>query len=174
MAVTQQLARVSAQYLATCRTSAATSPDGDHRWDPPAVDVLDLDWAPYLLERIGELAGLDDARRHALRRSMNGDTAIDLGFLNRPPHDIAPFGLPPTAFTPEQVTDLAQLLARIDMAALLSELPADETEAGRAIGNGADRTIGGPRKYVLDLARRAHSRTSTEIHARIGLRPFPQ
>ncbi|WP_409235759.1 hypothetical protein [Streptomyces sp. PA5.6] len=84
MAVTQQLARVSAQYLDTCRTSAATSPDGDHRWDPPAVDVLDLDWAPYLID--------------------GAATAI----------------------------------------------------------------------YFEDLARRAHSRTSTEIHARIGLRPFPQ
>ncbi|MFI8232716.1 hypothetical protein ACIGDI_28195 [Streptomyces sp. NPDC085900] len=49
MTVTQQLARVPAEYLAACRKSAGTSTDGDPGWEPLAGDVLDLDWAPAML-----------------------------------------------------------------------------------------------------------------------------
>ncbi|MFH9087679.1 hypothetical protein [Streptomyces sp. NPDC017673] len=92
MAVTQQLARIPAEYLATCRQSAGASPDGDPHWDPLASDVLDLDWAPALLARAGELAGLDDGHLDALRQATDGDTALDVGFLNTHPHAIGPFG----------------------------------------------------------------------------------
>ncbi|WP_210590360.1 hypothetical protein [Streptomyces sp. GESEQ-35] len=64
MAVTQQLARVDAEHLAACRTSAGTSPDGDPRWDPPSADVLELDWAAALLERVCDLADLDSLNTH--------------------------------------------------------------------------------------------------------------
>ncbi|MES4907776.1 MULTISPECIES: hypothetical protein [unclassified Streptomyces] len=66
MAVTQQLARLSAEYLAACRTRAEGSFDGDHQWDPPTVDCLDLDWAPAMLERACEIArhvGVDEVPR---------------------------------------------------------------------------------------------------------------
>ncbi|WP_245790876.1 hypothetical protein [Streptomyces monashensis] len=58
MAVTQQFARIPVEYLVGCRRSADESPDGDPRWGPPPTDVLDLDWAPLLLERVYELGGL--------------------------------------------------------------------------------------------------------------------
>ncbi|MET7906631.1 hypothetical protein ABZS86_36395 [Streptomyces sp. NPDC005355] len=32
----------------------------------PSADVLDLDWAPFLLERTCELGGRDDVHRNAL------------------------------------------------------------------------------------------------------------
>ncbi|MFE5326144.1 DUF1877 domain-containing protein [Embleya sp. NPDC056575] len=165
MAVTRQLARVPVEYLAVCRRSAVTSADGDPHWDPPSADVLDLDWAPPLLLRVGELAGLDSVRLDALRRATDGDTAIDVGFLDTHPHEIGPLGPTPTALSAAQVADVAQLLARIHISALLALLPVDDREAGSLIGHGADRIIGGPKAYLrthfdalrefyLDAARR--------------------
>ncbi|MFJ2770501.1 DUF1877 domain-containing protein [Streptomyces sp. NPDC087300] len=149
MAVTQQLARVEARYLAAFRTSAGASRDGNPRWDPPSADILDLDWAPALLERVCDLADLDPVHLNALRQATTGDTTIDLDFLNAPPHAIAPFGPPPTALSVEQVTLVARLLGQIDMPAILAGLPADDTEAASLIGHGADEIVGGPNKYLL-------------------------
>ncbi|MFI7008873.1 DUF1877 domain-containing protein [Streptomyces sp. NPDC050145] len=149
MAVTQQLARVEAAYLAACRTSATTSPEGDPNWDPPAQDVLDLDWAPRLLERVCDLAELDGVHLNALQRATKGDTEIDLDFLNTHPHDIAPFGPPPTALSETQVACLAELLGQIDISAVLASLPADDVDAADAIGPSAGRIVGGPKKYLL-------------------------
>ncbi|GCE01015.1 DUF1877 domain-containing protein [Embleya hyalina] len=148
MAVTQQLARVPVEYLAACRRSAATSADGDPHWDPPSADVLDLDWAPPLLQRVGDLAGLDSIRMDALRRATDGDTAVDVGFLDTHPHEIGPFGPTPTALSAAQVADVAELLGRIDISALLAVLPADGRQAGSLIGHGADQIIGGPKEYL--------------------------
>ncbi|MFF0850724.1 DUF1877 family protein [Streptomyces sp. NPDC003280] len=149
MAVTQQLARISAQYLASCRQSADASPDADPLWDPPSADVLDLDWAPSLLERVCELGGLDDVHRHALRQALDGDTAIDLAFLNTHPHAIGPFGPDPTALSPAQVARVAELLGQIDFPALLAALPPDEAQAASLIGNGANKIVGGPKPYLV-------------------------
>ncbi|MEV6013210.1 DUF1877 domain-containing protein [Streptomyces sp. NPDC051976] len=149
MAVTQQLARVPVEYLASCRQSADASKDGDPRWDPPSADVLDLDWAPFLLERVCELGGLDDVHRKAFRQALDGDTSIDLAFLNTHPHAIGPFGPDPTALSAAQVARAAELLGQIDFPALLAALPTDEGDAGALIGNGADKIVGGPNKYVL-------------------------
>ncbi|MEU3290603.1 hypothetical protein [Streptomyces longwoodensis] len=44
---------------------------------------------------------------------------------------------------------VAQLLGEIDFPALLAALPTDEAEAASLIGNGADRIVGGPKKYLL-------------------------
>ncbi|NEA89232.1 DUF1877 family protein [Streptomyces sp. SID9913] len=149
MAVTQQLARIPAEYLASCRQSAAASPDGDHLWDPPSADVLDLDWAPFLIERVCELGGLDGVHRCALRQALDGDPAIDLAFLNTHPHAIAPFGPDPTALSAAHVTRVEELLGQIDFPTLLAALPADEAEAAALIGNNADNIAGGLNKYVL-------------------------
>ncbi|MFF8911444.1 DUF1877 family protein [Streptomyces olivaceoviridis] len=149
MAVTQQLARVSAEYLSACRQSADESPDGDPQWDPPSADVLDLDWAPALLERVSELASLDDVHHDAIRRATEGDTAIDLGFLNTPPHDIGPFGPPATALSTAQVASVSELLRQIDMETVLADLPINDSEAASLIGHGAEGITGGPRKYLL-------------------------
>ncbi|MER5546243.1 DUF1877 domain-containing protein [Streptomyces sp. NPDC002589] len=149
MAVTQQLARIPAEYLASCRQSADASTDGDPLWDPPSADVLDLDWAPFLLERVCELGGLDDVHRRALRQALDGETAIDIAFLNTHPHAIAPFGPAPTALSAVQGARVAELLGEIDFPALLAALPTDEAEAASLIGNGADKIVGGPKKYLL-------------------------
>ncbi|MFD5029172.1 DUF1877 domain-containing protein [Streptomyces sp. NPDC058405] len=149
MAVTQQLARIPAEYLAACRQSASASPDGDPRWDPPASDMLDLGWAPALLARLGEVSGLDEVRLDALRQATDGGTTVDLGFLNTHPHTIGPFGPAPTALSSAQVARVSELLDQIDMHSLLAALPTDDREAGYLIGHGADHIIGGPREYLL-------------------------
>ncbi|MFJ8085284.1 DUF1877 domain-containing protein [Streptomyces sp. NPDC096205] len=149
MAVTQQLARIPAEYLAACRQSASASPDGAPHWDPPTPDVLDLDWAPALLIRVGELAGLDDVHLDALRQATSGDTALDLRFLNTHPHAIGPFGPAPSALATAQVAHVSELLAQIDMPILLAALPTDDSEAASVIGHGADQITGGPRSHLL-------------------------
>ncbi|MFJ4832472.1 DUF1877 domain-containing protein [Streptomyces sp. NPDC088747] len=149
MAVTQQLARVSAEYLSACRQSAGTSTDGDPHWDPSSADVLDLDWAPAMLERVCELAGLDGVHLAALRQATEGDSVIDLGFLNTHPHAIGPFGPPPAALLEAQVDRVSELLGQIDFSAVLAVLPTEDTEAASLIGHGADKIVGGPRKYLL-------------------------
>lgn len=124
MAVTQQLARIPEGHLAACRQSAGASPDRDPHWDPPAYDVLDLDWAPALLKRVGEVAGLEEVHLDALRRATDGDTALDLGFLDTHPHAMAPFGGAPTGLGVSQVAHVSELLGQIDMPFLLAALPA--------------------------------------------------
>ncbi|MFJ3876664.1 DUF1877 domain-containing protein [Streptomyces sp. NPDC090077] len=149
MAVTQQLARIPEEYLAACRQSAAASPDGDPRWDPPACDVLDLDWAPALLERVGEVAGLDGLHLDALHRATDGDRCLDLGFLYAYPHSIAPFGSAPTGLGVSGVARVSALLGQIDMPLLLAALPADEREAESSIGLAGGSITGGLRPYLL-------------------------
>ncbi|MEV8475323.1 DUF1877 family protein [Streptomyces sp. NPDC051173] len=149
MAGTQQLARVPAGDLAACRQSASASPDCDPHWDPLAYDMLDLDWAPELLVRVGEVAGLDELHLDALRLTSAGGTALDLGFLDTHPHTIAPFGPAPAALSASQVARVSELLGQIDMPALLAALPTDDREAGSLIGRGADQITDGPREYLL-------------------------
>ncbi|MFK4122885.1 DUF1877 domain-containing protein [Streptomyces longwoodensis] len=149
MAVTEQLARISAEYLAQCRRSADASKDGNPLWTSPSADILDLDWAPSLLKRVCELGRLDDVHRSALRQALDGETAIGLAFLYTHPHVITPFGPAPTALSAVQAARVAELLGAIDFPALLAALPADEAEAAALIGNAADKIVGGPKKYLL-------------------------
>ncbi|MFD8783432.1 DUF1877 domain-containing protein [Kitasatospora sp. NPDC059599] len=145
MAVTQQLARVPAEYLAACRRSAEESPDGDHRWDPPAEDCLDLDWAPLMLERACELTRLDAGLLDALKRATDGDDDIDLRFLNTGLHAIAFFGnSEPTALGPDAVARVSALLGEIDMRAILRSVV--DSGAGSELGQGF---IGDPTEYLL-------------------------
>ncbi len=149
MAVTQQLARVPEEYLAACRQSAAAAADLDPHWDPPAHDVLDLDWAPGLLERVAEVAGLREVHLDALRRATDGDTVLDLDFLNTHPHAIAPFGGAPTGLGISEVARIAELLGQIDMPVLLAALPADERDAESSIDMMGGPIAGGLRPYLL-------------------------
>ncbi|MEV7817436.1 DUF1877 domain-containing protein [Streptomyces flaveolus] len=171
MAVTQQLARIPAEYLAACRQFAGASPDGDPHWDPPASDTLDLDWAPALLTRVGELTGLDDVHLDALRQSTDGDTTLDVGFLNTHPHAIGPFGPAPSALTTAQVARVGDLLAQIDMPVRLAALPSDDSEAASVIGHGADQITGGPRGYLLKhfTALRDFYRVAAQRHLLVVL-----
>ncbi|WP_327184161.1 DUF1877 domain-containing protein [Streptomyces sp. NBC_01334] len=150
MAVTQQLARVSAEYLADCRTRAEESFEGDHQWDPPAADCLDLDWAPAMLERACEIAGIGELHLAALRRATDGGVATDVGFLNAHPHAIGPFGPAPAALEPLAARRVSGLLGEIDLQAVLAMLPLDIREAGALIGHGAEGLVDGPRTYLMD------------------------
>ncbi|MER8097891.1 DUF1877 domain-containing protein [Streptomyces goshikiensis] len=150
MAVTQQLARVPEEYLAACRQSAAAAADHDPHWDPPAHVVLDLDWAPALLKRVAEVAGLQEVHLDALRRATDGDTVLDLDFLNTQPHAIAPFGGgAPTGLGISEVARVSELLGQIDMPGLLAALPADERDAESSIGMMGGPVTGGLRPYLL-------------------------
>jgi hypothetical protein len=112
------------------------------------VDVLDLDWAPAVLERVCELAGLDGVYLDALRQATEGDdSVIDLGFLDTHPHAIGPFGPPPTALSAAQVARVSELLGQIDFPAVLAGLP---TDAGRG-GPGQGRT--GACRHAYTAAR---------------------
>ncbi|MBY8879146.1 YfbM family protein [Actinacidiphila acidipaludis] len=162
MAVTQQLARVTEEYLAACRRSASASPDGDPQWDPPSSDCLDLDWAPALLERAGEVAGLDPAQQEALVPATDGDAELDLGFLSAPPHGIGPFGPAPTALTADGVARVGALLAEIDPERLLAAVPQDPRKAATLLGRAAEG-LGDPRAYLrthLTLLRRFYAQAS--------------
>ncbi|MEV7028101.1 DUF1877 family protein [Kitasatospora sp. NPDC093558] len=146
MAVTQQLARVPADYLAACRRAAEQSPDGDHRWDPPSADCLDLDWAPRMLERACEPTRLDAAHLEALRRATDGDGGIELDFLNVGPHAIAFFSNSmPTALDPEAVAQVSALLGEIDMQGILQSVR--DSGGGSTLGPGF---TGDPTEYLLD------------------------
>ncbi|MFB6827091.1 DUF1877 family protein [Streptomyces virginiae] len=111
--------------------------------------MLDLDWAPALLKRVGEVAGLGQVHLDALRLATDGDTALSLGFLDAGPHAIAPFGGAPTALDAAQVARVSELLGQIDMPALLATLPADESDAASLIGQVGSVT-GGLRPYLLE------------------------
>ncbi|WP_405816512.1 DUF1877 domain-containing protein [Streptomyces sp. NBC_01390] len=149
MAVTQQLARVSAEYLAACRTRAEESSDGFHQWDPPEADCLDLDWAPALLERACEIAGVSEVHLAALGQATEGGVAMDVRFLNAHPHAIGPFGPAPAALEPLAVRQVSGLLGEIDVQAVLAVLPLDVREAGTLIGHGAEGLVDGPRTYLM-------------------------
>ncbi len=45
MALTQQFARVTPEYLDRCRATALDSAGASPGWDPPEADRLDTDWA---------------------------------------------------------------------------------------------------------------------------------
>ncbi|MEE1735793.1 DUF1877 domain-containing protein [Streptomyces sp. BE147] len=148
MAITQQLARVSAEYLASCRTRAAESSDGDHQWDPPAADSLDLDWAPAMLIRVCEIAGIDDSRLAALRQATDGGVVLDVGFLNAHPHAIGLFGPTPTGLEAIEVERVSDLLGDVDFRAALAALPSDDHMARMLIGHGAESLTHGPGTYL--------------------------
>ncbi|MEU6848411.1 DUF1877 family protein [Actinacidiphila alni] len=151
MAVTQQLARVTAPYVAACRRAAGTDPDSDHGWDPPSADCLDLDWAPALLQCAAEAARLAPTHLAALVQATDGDDAppCDLAFLNAHPHAIGPFGPVPTLLSAPAVARVSAHLDAIDFHAVLARLPADPRSASAVLGHGADRITGGPHAYLL-------------------------
>lgn len=148
MAVSQQLARVTAEYLATCERSARESPDGDPRWDPPPSDRLAMGWSPVMLERAGALAELDRAHLDALTYATEGGDTVDVGFLNTYPHAISPFGPQATALSAEEVARVATLLARIDPGRLAAGLPDGGPVAKALIGQGAEGIEGDLREFL--------------------------
>lgn len=132
MGLTQQLARVSPEYLEQCRRTAAAAPDGDPQWDPPDEDTLDLDWAIWGLIRFCGRSETDAGHRDILQRSIEGD-AGGVEFLDhREVHD--GFDAPPALHSPAAVAKLAEALNTIDLHQTLTHLPQDAKEAAQACG----------------------------------------
>lgn len=122
MAVTQQLARASTEYLEECRRAALASPDGDPGWAPPEGDTLDLDWAIWDLIALCRQAGDRAADLATLEHSIEGDPAkipfLDhLAFYDR-------IERAPGLLAPSEVARLAVALARFDLDAALAAAPA--------------------------------------------------
>ncbi|MEV8098031.1 DUF1877 family protein [Kitasatospora sp. NPDC085879] len=133
MALTQQLARVSPEYLDRCRRAAADSADGDPRWDPPAADLLDLEWAAWGLERYLRRTGAAPGLADTLDRATSGDGSADIAFLDHVTvYD--GFGDPPALLAPDAVAGIVRALDAVDTAEMLARLPRDPSEAARICG----------------------------------------
>ncbi|MEV6212541.1 DUF1877 domain-containing protein [Kitasatospora sp. NPDC051914] len=144
MAVTQQLARVTTEYLNLCRQVAEASPDANPQWDPPRADRLDLDWSPESLRRLFQLARVGPAAVSALERSTDGDALIDVSYLD---HDdaVGTFGPPPRAIGPDAASEIATTLAAVDWEDAIAALPADGQEAAATLRMSI---TGDPRLYL--------------------------
>ncbi|MFD5871365.1 DUF1877 domain-containing protein [Streptomyces sp. NPDC060322] len=147
MALTQQLARVTPQYLARCRAAAEASPDGDPDWDPPVEDTVDLDWAIWGLIWFCQRMHVEGPCVQVLERSISGDPGGDAEFLDHPGvHD--GFDSPPALLAPAVVAELARELAALDVDDILRCLPADHVEAAEACGFRG--FSGHPREYLVE------------------------
>ncbi|MER5381967.1 DUF1877 family protein [Streptomyces sp. NPDC002688] len=142
MALTQQLARVSLQYLDRCCGVAASASDGDPDWDPPDEDTLDLDWAIWQLLGFYRRMQPDAWQIAVLERSIRGDDSDPIAFLDHPGvYD--GFDGPPALLTPAAVTEVAHALAAMDIGHLLERLPAYRQVGGSAFS-------GDPRAYLTE------------------------
>ncbi|WP_406364514.1 DUF1877 family protein [Streptomyces sp. NBC_00645] len=123
MALTQQLARVSQQYLDRCCGVAASASDGDPDWDPPDEDTLDLDWAIWQLLAFYRRMQPDAWQIAVVERSIRGDRSDTIAFLDHPGMYDG-FDGPPALLAPAAVTEVAHALAGMDIGHLLERLPA--------------------------------------------------
>ncbi|SBT51108.1 DUF1877 family protein [Micromonospora auratinigra] len=134
MAVTQQLARLSADRLAACRASADELARLCGYELLPSTAYLDLDWSPAPLLRAAELGAVPT---DALRRALTGDVAIGP----------APWvDEPVTALEPAAVADVAQALGALDPTVVLAAVPADAAAAAALLG--LPDFAGHPRPYL--------------------------
>ncbi|WP_053849797.1 DUF1877 family protein [Streptomyces sp. NRRL B-24085] len=135
MALTQQFARVTPEYLERCRATALDSPCAAPGWDPPPADLLDTGWAVWGLIRHCRRSGADPGTPALLDRAVSGDPDAAPGFLDHPDvHD--GFGDPPRLLGPGAVAAVARGLDAIDTGALLAGLPDSPDEAAAVCGFG--------------------------------------
>lgn len=133
MALTQQFARITPDYLDRCRTSALTSPGASPGWHPPDGDLLDTGWALWGLIRYCRSTGADPEVIALLDRAVSGDPDGNVGFLD---HDEVydGFGDPPRLLTPAAVVDVSAALDRLQLGDLLTDMPADAEVAATVCG----------------------------------------
>ncbi|POX47637.1 DUF1877 domain-containing protein [Streptomyces sp. Ru71] len=134
MALSQQFARVSPEYLERCRQSALDSPGAAPGWDPPASDRLDTGWASWGLAAYCRSGGADPAVAGLLDRAVSATYGQTAGYLD---HDEVYDGFtdPPRVLDPAEVEKIARDLGDVDVAALLAELPDAPAEAAAACGH---------------------------------------
>ncbi|MFL5996893.1 MAG: DUF1877 domain-containing protein [Streptomyces sp.] len=123
MALTQQFARVTPEYLELSRASALDSPDAVPNWNPPTEDLLDAGWAVWGLIHHCRGSGAAPATVAMLEHAISGDPDGDVGFLD---HDEVHDGFadPPRLLGPHAVADIAHGLDAVDVGAVLADLPA--------------------------------------------------
>ncbi|MFI7412856.1 DUF1877 family protein [Streptomyces sp. NPDC049627] len=148
MALTQQFARVTREYLEHCRSSAFDSPEASPGWDPSPGDLLDTDWAVWGLIWYCRSTGADVDLIALLDRAVSGDPGGDIGFLD---HDEVYDGIdgPPRLLAPAAVVEIARGLEAVDLDIVLADLPSAAADAAAACGFG-DGFSGDVREYVAE------------------------
>ncbi|GAA1031320.1 hypothetical protein GCM10009557_26290 [Virgisporangium ochraceum] len=131
MAVTQQLAKLSAAELAACRNSVEVLDLLCSFKLRPASDHLDLDWAPAPLVRSFELAHVDEPVVAALRRSLHGDEEINAAYRDHPD---TVWEHPVTALEPDVVAEVAALLTNVRPEVVMAAVPDHVVTAQTSLG----------------------------------------
>lgn len=141
LALAQQFARVTPEYLERCRASAVD-------WDPGTENLLDTGWAVWGLIRFGRASGAAPGTLALLDRAVSGDPDGDLGFLD---HDGVYDGFtdPPRLLTSTAVADVSCGLDGLDADALLADLPDSPGEAAAVCGFGPS-SDGDVRAHLLE------------------------
>jgi hypothetical protein len=131
VAVTQQIARLTRDELASCRSSlrAIDSLCWFKLREP--TDYLDLDWAPQPLEQAVAIAALPAGLLEAVRRACSGGSEVNAGYRDAP-STISEH--PVTALEPDQVRHVALVLATCTGDDLVRELPPNAADAARLVG----------------------------------------
>ncbi|MFI9811976.1 hypothetical protein [Saccharothrix variisporea] len=127
MALHQQLARIPAADLATCRTSVERLHEVCSFDLAPERDHLDMDWWPQDLVTIWALLGVPDGLRHA----FDGDDEVNPAYRDRPD---SVFVHPVTALEPHRVGEVAEALRAITVEAVRAVVPADRRRAAAVLG----------------------------------------
>ncbi|WP_406166332.1 DUF1877 domain-containing protein [Streptomyces sp. NBC_00996] len=157
MALTQQFARVSPEYLAQCRESALGSPGAAPGWAPPSRDLLDADWALWGLIWYCRKTAAHPRLVDVLGRALTGDPGGDIGFLD---HDEVYDAVadPPGLLAPAAVDEITRALFDVDIGRVLADLPQSPEAAASVVGFEGFR--GNVRDYLVEhfLALRAFFR----------------
>ncbi|MBB1159175.1 MULTISPECIES: hypothetical protein [Amycolatopsis] len=132
MAVTQQLARISAAHLAVCRRAVEALDELCSFTAVPERDYCDLDWWPGILKPAWKLTGADDRTLALLRRGFDGDEEVNPAYRDVL-HSID--GHPVTALEPRRVAAVAEALCGITPDAVRSVVPSDPEQIEAELGS---------------------------------------
>ena len=141
MAVTQQLARLTSEQLAQCRSSIEVLDRLCSFKLRTHEDYLDLDWSPHPLELTA--ARIDAELSAAVRDACSGGDEINPAYREFPG---SIFEHPVRALEPDAVRAVAGILTRIDPRDLVASLPT-HAEAARQIV-GLEDFLGHPGDYL--------------------------
>ncbi|WP_410583384.1 hypothetical protein [Amycolatopsis sp. lyj-108] len=134
MAVTQQLARISATRLAECRRSVDALHELCSFSSTPAEDYLDMDWWPATLKRAWALTKADGRTLARLRRCFNGEEEVNPAYRDHPD---TIWEHPVTALEPPQVGEVAEALHAVTPGAVRAVVPSDPDRIEAELGKSA-------------------------------------
>jgi hypothetical protein len=142
MAVTLQIARITAAQLAECQGSADALSTLCSFDLVPRTDYLDLDWAGDGIIRMCEHTGIGDAT--AVRRAVSGDEEVNPAYRDHPNWVMEQ----PRFLEPADVAASASALRHIDLERIFCALPADSQAIKDTLGGNLHDLIGDPRRYL--------------------------